>query len=384
MILNYLKGIAEIYENKEINKVIIAVPINFNRLQKKAIIDAAKLIWFEDIKLINEPTAAAIAYGNIIKSNKERKILIFNLGRGTFDSSIVKIKGNEYYVLASLGEEHLGGEDFNQRLINYVFEEIKKKEKFKNINFNDKKNKKVINALRKIRNKAENVKIELSKFEKVNFFIDYLYGEDFNLEITREKYESLCKDLWEKCFIKLDEALKLAKLKKEEIDEIILVGGSTRTPKIQEMVKNYFNKQPLQNINPDEVVAYGAALVPYLDLKIKDIITKPIGIRINNGKMCNIIPINTVLPIKGGKKLIFSREFTLQNSIGSNIQNIRIYEGENKNASDNHFLGKFVINIKENEKKKVIKFAMSIDYNNILNVIAKIENEKKNEIEIKM
>ena len=144
MILNYLKGIAEIYENKEINKVIIAVPINFNRLQRKATIEAAKLAGFYEIKLINEPTAAAIAYGNIIKSNKERKILIFDLGRATFDVSIVRIKGNKYNVLASLGEEHLGGEDFNQRIIEYVINEIKKDDKFKNIDFDNKDDKKVI------------------------------------------------------------------------------------------------------------------------------------------------------------------------------------------------------------------------------------------------
>ena len=191
-------------------------------------------------------------------------------------------------------------------------------------------------------------------------------------------------DLWKKCLIKIDEALQLAKLKKENIDEIILVGGSTRTPKVKEMVKNYFNREPLQNINPDEVVAYGAALVPYLDLKIQDIISKPIGIIINQGKMCNIIPIGTPLPLKGAKILNFSREFTLSKNSDSNFQNIRIYEGENEKALENHFLGKFVVTLKENEKQKIIRITMNIDYNNILNVIAKVEDEKKNEIGIRM
>ena len=386
MILNYLKTYSEIYENKEIKNAVIAVPANFNNLQRKATIESAKEAGLKVIKLINEPTAAAIAYGDTIKSNKERKILIFDLGGGTFDVSIIKIKGNKYNVLASIGEEHLGGEDFNQRIINYVKGELKKNDKFKDIDFSYKKDMKVINALRSIRLKAESVKIELSKFEKANFFIDYLYGiEDFCLEITREKYEELCMDLWKKCLIKIDEALQLAKLKKENIDEIILVGGSTRTPKVKEMVKNYFNgKEPLQNINTDEVVAYGAALVPYLNLKIQDIISKPIGIRINKGKMCKIIPIGTPLPLKGAKILNFYKEFTLTKISDSNIQNIQIYEGENEKALENHFLGKFVVTLKENEKQKIIRITMNIDYNNILNVIAKVEDEKKNEIRIKM
>ena len=193
---------------------------------------------------------------------------------------MLKIKGSEYNVLASIDEKHLGEEDFNQRIIEYVMREMKKNNK--NIDFMDKKNKRVINALRNIRIKTENVKIDLSKLDKTNFFIDYLYGiEDFNLEITKKKYEELCMDLWKKCIDKVNEAIQFAKLEKEEIDEIILVGGSTRTPKIKEMVQKYFNgKEPLQNINPDEVVAYGAALVPYLDLKIQDIISKPIELEL--------------------------------------------------------------------------------------------------------
>ena len=174
MILNYLKGIAEIYENKEINKVIIAVPINFNKLQRKATIEAAKLAGFYEIKLINEPTAAAIAYGNIIKSNKERKILIFDLGRATFDVSIVRIKGNKYNVLASLGEEHLGGEDFNQRIIEYVINEIKKDDKFKNIDFDNKDDKKVIKLKKKLKIKAEDIKI-VYQINKMHLFLLIIY-----------------------------------------------------------------------------------------------------------------------------------------------------------------------------------------------------------------
>ena len=386
MILSFLKKNAEIYENKEIKKAVIGVPSHFNTLQRKATIEAAEEAGFEDIKLINEPTAAAIAYGDIWKSDKERNVLIFDLGGGTFDVSIVKIKGIDYYVLASLGEEHLGGEDFNQRLFLYVFNRMKNDNKFKDIDINNKNKTKLINLLKRLNQKTEEVKKELSNSFISSFYIDGLYnGNDLDLEISRQKYEELCMDLWEKCLIKVDEAIKLAKLKKEDIDEIILVGGSTRTPKIKEMVKNYFNgKEPLQNVNPDEVVAYGAALVPYLDLKIQDIISKPIGIIINQGKMCNIIPVGTPLPLKGAKILNFSREFTLSKNVDSNTQIISIYEGENEKALENHFLGKFVVTLKENEKNKVIRITMNIDYNNILNVTAKVEDEKKNEIGIRM
>jgi len=179
MILEYLKVLAEIdYDIKEIKKAVITVPVNFNKLQRDATIQAAKQAGFEFIKLINEPTAAAIAYEDIFKSDKEKNVLIFYLGKGSFKVSIVKIKGNDYYVLISLHEEHLGGEDFTQRLIEYVKEKIKKDYRFKVIDFSYKKDKKVINALRSIRLIAENVKIELSEFEIAYFFIDYLYGID--------------------------------------------------------------------------------------------------------------------------------------------------------------------------------------------------------------
>ena len=188
MILNYLKTYSEIFENKEIKNAVIAVPANFNNLQRKATIESAKEAGLKVIKLINEPTAAAIAYGDTIKSNKERKILIFDLGGGTFDVSIIKIKGNKYNVLASLGEEHLGGEDFNQRIINYVINEIKNNDMFKNIDFSKKDKKIIINALKRINRKAEEVKIELSQSLKSSFYIDSLCGiDDFEIEITRSK-----------------------------------------------------------------------------------------------------------------------------------------------------------------------------------------------------
>ncbi len=297
MILAYLKYNAEIYENREIKKVVIGVPAHFNNLQRDATIKAAEDAGLEVVKLINEPTAAAIAYGDIWKSNKEKNVLIFDLGGGTFDVSIVKIKGNEYHVLVSLGEEHLGGEDFNQRLMKYVIREIKKKEEFKMIDFNNKNEEKIIKMLKRLNKKTEEVKLELSQSLQSSFYIDGFYNNnDLDLEITRSKYEELCIDLWEKCLIKVDKSLESAKLKKEEIDEIILVGGSTRTPKIKEMVEKYFNKKPLQDISLDEIVAHGSIFAINSDLKIHEIISKAIGISIGEGKIDIIIRAGTEIP----------------------------------------------------------------------------------------
>jgi len=386
MILNYLKTYSENYINKEIKKVVIGVPANFNNLQRKATIEAAEEAGFEDIKLINEPTAAAIAYGDTIKSNKERKILIFDLGGGTFDVSIIKIKGNKYNVLASLGEEHLGGEDFNQRIINYVINEIKNNDNFKDIDFSKKDEKKIINTLKRINKKAEEVKIELSNSFNSSFYIDDLCGiDDFEIEITRNKYEELCMDLWNKCLIKVNDALQLSKLKKEEIDEIILVGGSTKTPKIKKMISEHFNgKEPLQNINPDEVVAQGALLAAYLDLNIHDITSKAIGILIGNNYMDIIIPPETQLPLYNEKPIVFSKSYILKSTNEFNIQNIGIFQGNNKDMNKNFLLGVFSIQLGNVNTEKKIKISMNIDHNSILEVVGYINNEKNVEIRINM
>ena len=216
------------------------------------------------------------------------------------------------------------------------------------------------------------------------FFLDSLYkDEDFQLNIERTTYEGLCKDLWDICIVKIEEALKLAKLKKENIDEIILVGGSVRTPKIQEMVKNYFGKEPLQNVNVEEVVAVGATLAPTLDLKIHDIITKTIGIEIANGKMSPIFKVGTVLPFKD-KPLKYSKNFSVGGKNPSNKQVIKIYEGNEEIAKNNTFLGKFTLELDKNQKEKIVTILMELDHNSILKVIGKINDEKNNEITIKM
>ena len=385
MILKYLKKNAETFTNSKINKAVITVPAHFNTFQRQATVKAAELAGLEVIKIINEPTAAAIAYAETINTDKkEKKVLIFDIGGGTFDVSILKIKNNEYYVLSSCGESHLGGEDFNQRLEDYVISEIKKIKEFKDIDFNNKDDKKIKKSLNRIKMEVENVKIQLSAEIETSFSLDGFYnGKDLELKITRSTYEKLCKDLWEKCIKKIGEALELAKLKKENIDEIILVGGSVRTPKIQEMVKNYFGKEPLQNVNVDEVVAIGATLAPKLDIKTHDIITKTIGIEAVNGKMMNIIDVGTVLPVRG-KTLNYSRGFILGGKNPNNLQVIKIYEGNDPIANKNQYLGKFNINLNKNDKEKKITIIMNIDHNSILSVIGKVNDEKNNELEIKL
>ena len=223
----------------------------------------------------------------------------------------------------------------------------------------------------------------MSRESNASFFLDSLYnGEDFKLTIERETYEGLCTDLWKKCIDKIEEALKLAKLKKENIDEIILVGGSVRTPKIQEMVKNYFGKEPLQNVNVEEVVAVGATLAPRL-VKTHDIITKSIGIGIGNGNMAPIFEVGTVLPFKKNP-LKISQNFVVGGKNPLKKQVIKIYEGNDPIAKNNIFLGKFTLEIDKNQKEKKITILMELDHNSILKVIGKINDEKNKEIEIQM
>ena len=375
-ILKYLKEYSEIFEGyKKINNVIITVPAHFNNLQRESTIKSAKKVGFKNIKILNEPTAAAIAYFDMFKSKNEKIILIFDLGGGTFDCSILKYQNNEYYVLSSFGEEHLGGEDFNNRLRDYIMEEIKKNEKFKNIDFSNKEDKKIIKFDKKMKSEIENTKIQLSLEDNVIFYLDSIYGiDEFELKISRKKYEELCMDLFNKCFKKVDQAIKFAKINKNDINEIILVGGSTRTPKIKEMVQQYFNgKLPLQNINPDEVVAYGALVSNYTNVKINDITTKAIGIKIINQEFDIIIPTGTVLPLRNENLLKFSKNYIIKRNNRNNIA-IKIYEGNNKNVECNVFLGQFIVEIYENEEK--VRINMSIDNNSILTVSACFDNEK--------
>ena len=375
-ILEYLKKIAMEYENNQnIKKAVITVPAHFNDLQRQATIEAAKKAELEVIQLINEPTAAAIAYGVKNYSDKERKVLIFDIGGGTFDVSIVKIKGNEYEVLGCDGEGHLGGEDFNQRLFNYIIEEIKKIDVFKNIDF-DSQDKVILRGISELKNKIELLKTILSREEFYEFIIGRLFEkEDFEIVITRSKFENLCKELWEKCINIMKSLIEIKKIYRKDINEIILVGGSTRIPKIQEMVKDFFGKEPLINVNPEEVVAHGATLAAYLkDLDIKDTTSKAIGILIQN-ELSVIIPSGAVIPTRVNNDFIelkYSRYYYIQNPDITEFQ-LKIYEGNNENVKN--LLKKYTFNVNKSSKHS-IKVSMIIKRNSMINVKVEV-NEKE-------
>ena len=381
-ILKHLKKNADDYLGKKVEKAVITVPAYFNNEQREATKIAAKNAGLEVIRIMNEPTADAIAYGLQNDIKEEKKVLIFDLGGGTFDVSVLKIKGNEYFVLASYGDDHLGGEDFNEFLVNYTIDEFKKENsEFKNIDFFDKNNKESAKALRRIREETEMLKIELTTSSEALYDIPALIkGIDLNLLISRVKFEELCKEKFEKCFFSINKVLKLANLKKNEIDEIILVGGSSRIPKIQEMLKNYFNKEPLKKINQDEVVSMGAALVTSSNLKIFDITSKAIGIQTSKTKMEIIIPKGTILPSRTPS--YFVKNFLCPNDCFNVV--IKVLEGENEEINDKvKLLDKFKISLKKQEIK-IIKIVMILDYNSILKVAGKVDDVKKNEVIIEL
>jgi molecular chaperone DnaK (HSP70) len=391
MILKHLKKFSEDFIGKEVKKAVITVPAHFNNDQREATKLAAEKAGLKVIRIINEPTAAAIAYGYENKSEKERKVLVFDLGGGTFDVSILKIKGEEFTVLASCGDPHLGGEDFNELLVEYIIKEVlKKNSNFKDIDFFDKTNEKAFKALQKLRKNTEKIKKRLSFDLIQNYDIDGLYkGEDFSYEIARTIYENLCKEKWKQCFDSVDKALNISKLKKEEIDDIVLVGGSSRTPKIQEMIKEYFNKEPLKTINADEVVAYGATIVALYEdgenminemIKIKEITSLSIGIDVKGGYMKKIIPKGTLLPHKN-ETITFEKEFNFPKDISKDI-GVKIYEGEDNYAWANNFLGEFIIGKEYNKGGNKVKILMSIDRNSILTIIAEVDGKKINPIKI--
>ena len=389
LLLKDIKTFSEERIGGKIKKAVITVPAHFNNLQREETIEAAKKAGLEVYKIINEPTAAAIAYGDIIKSDKERKVLIFDLGGGTFDVSIVKIKGNEYTVLASEGEEHLGGEDITQRLTDYALNIFKKINNFENVDFYNQNNIKEYKVLQRIKKSSEEVKIQLSFAETVQYDIDSLYKEkDFNYEIKQSTLNEICGDLFNICIKKVDETLKKINLTEDNIDEVVLVGGSCRIPKIKEMlIKKFSEKKVLKNINADEVIAQGAALIPFFGSKINDniflkqgkineITSLSIGIEIANYKMEVIIKKGTLLP-KINEKKSFNKTFKTQSKTSKNVL-IKIFEGEGEYVWENHLLGKFTVSGFNNDN--IIEIEMILDHNSIITVIGKIKGEKEQKL----
>jgi len=336
-----MKETAEAYLGKTIKEAVVTVPAYFNDSQRQATKDAGLISGIDVRRIINEPTAAAIAYGLDKKSksgDKEKNVLVFDLGGGTFDVSILTIDDGIFEVVSTAGDTHLGGEDFDQRLADH-FTKVFKKKTGKDIS-------KDARAMQKLKQEVEKAKRDLSSVHQVKVTIEnILDGEDFEETITRARFEELCNDLFKKTLTPVQTALDDAGFKKSEIDEIVLVGGSTRIPKVQQLIKDFFNgKEPNRGINPDEAVAYGAAVQGGIlsgdtnedtkDILVIDVTPLTLGIETVGGVMSKIIPRGTVIPAK--KSQVFTTHADQQTSV-----TISVFEGERALVKDNHELGKF-------------------------------------------
>ncbi|CAM9727323.1 unnamed protein product [Ectocarpus sp. 6 AP-2014] len=368
MVLLKMKETAEDFLGQQVSNAVITVPAYFNNAQRQATEDAARIAGLTASRIINEPTAAALAYGMDKKSSQEKNILVYDLGGGTFDVSLLTIDDGVFEVLATNGDTHLGGEDFDQRVMQYFIKL-----------FNRKTGTDItgdVKATQKLRREVERVKRVLSSQHQARVEIESLVdGHDLSETLTRARFEELNIDLFKRTLAPVQRALKDADLDMSEVHEVVLVGGSTRIPKVQELLKDLFNgKEPSRGINPDEAVAYGAAIQGDIigggslegEVVVLDVIALSQGIETVGGMMTNIIPRNSVVPTK--KTKVFS---TYQDNQPAVL--VKVFEGERAMTKDNHVLGKFELTGLPPAPRGVpqIEVTFEVDVNGILQVSAR-------------
>ncbi len=367
MILRKLADDASNYLGEKVTSAVITVPAYFNDAQRQATKDAGKIAGLDVLRIVNEPTAAALAYG--LEKDKTEKVLVFDLGGGTFDVSILEIGDGVHEVLSTSGDTHLGGDDFDQKIIDWLCDEFKKQE---GIDLKTDKQ-----AMQRLKEAAEKAKCELSSVVETNINLPFITADangpkHLDLQLTRAKFEDLSHDLLERCKKPVEQAIKDAGISKSEINEVVLVGGSTRIPAVQALVKEYTGKEPNQSVNPDEVVAVGAAVQAGVlagevkDIVLLDVTPLTLGIETLGGVMTPLVPRNTTIPVS--KSQVFSTADDNQTAV-----DIHVLQGERPMAGDNKSLGMFRLDGIPPAMKGMpqIEVTFDIDANGIVNVTAK-------------